>query len=485
MTMEENDDSVGQEECLLAASGSLALGLQLGCANPPSAVRLGRMTGANDTERTEALSADAGHTFVRQFRLRVESGPDAGREISSQGARLVIGTGDGAELRLDDGAVSRFHCELAADGGRVSIRDLGSRNGTLVDGVAVQQAYVHAGAMLSIGRNQIRFQPGADHVRIPLSPEPRFGRMVGASTPMRAAFAMLARAAATDATVLLTGETGTGKEAATESLHAASARRDGPLIVIDCGAIPPNLLEAELFGHEKGAFTGAASERAGAFEAASGGTIFLDEIGELGTELQPKLLRALEGREVKRLGSNRYRPIDVRVVAATHRDLRAEVNAKTFRADLYYRLAVVEIHMPPLRERLDDLPLIVAHLLANAPPDRRAELTAPAFLAHLAAHRWPGNLRELRNYLDRCIALGVELAALPASNGAAQPAPDAIPLDASQPLRAARDEATRRFERAYLEDLLRRHGDNLAAAARSAEVDRAYIYRLLWKHGLK
>jgi two-component system, NtrC family, response regulator GlrR len=434
------------------------------------------------SERTEALTEDAGHTLVRQFRLRVETGPDAGRAIASQGARLVIGSDDGAGLRLDDGAVSRFHCELAAEHGRVSLRDLGSRNGTTVDGVAVLHAYLHPGAVIGVGRNQIRFEAGVDHVRITLSPEPRFGTMVGASTGMRAAFALLARAAASDATVLLTGETGTGKEAAAESVHAASARRDGPLIVVDCGAIPPNLLEAELFGHEKGAFTGAVNERIGAFEAARGGTIFLDEIGELATELQPKLLRALEGREIKRLGATRYRAIDVRVVAATHRDLRAEVNAKTFRADLYYRLAVIEIRMPPLCERLDDLPLIVGRLLASAPPDRRAELTAPAFLAHLATHRWPGNVRELRNYLERCLALGVELAALP---GAGEAPPESRPVDASGPLRAAREEATQRFERAYLEDLLRRHGDNLAGAARAAEVDRAYLYRLLWKHGLK
>ncbi len=440
------------------------------------------MTGGG---RTELLSEDdRRHALVQRFRLRVESGPDAGREVSSRGARIVIGSEAGVDLELGDGAVSRFHCELVVDGGRIRVRDLGSRNGTTIDGVAIVDAILHPGAILGIGRDQIRFDAAPDHVRIPLSAHDRFGTMVGTSTPMRAAFAILERAAATDATVLLTGETGTGKEAAAESLHLASPRRDGPLIVVDCGSIPPNLLEAELFGHEKGAFTGAASERAGAFEAASGGTIFLDEIGELALDLQPKLLRALERREVKRLGSNHYRPIDVRVVAATHRDLRAEVNAKTFRADLYYRLAVVELRLPPLRERLDDLPLIAGHLLASASPARRAELTAPGFLAHLAAHRWPGNVRELRNYLDRCLALGVELAVPPASG---PDAPDAPPsaVDASQPLRAAREEATRRFERAYLEDLLRRHGDNLAAAARAAAVDRAYLYRLLWKHGLK
>jgi DNA-binding NtrC family response regulator len=454
------------------------------------------MSGGEDSSRTDALCEDVRHALVRRIRLRVESGPDAGREVSSQDARLVIGSEAGVGLELRDGAVSRFHCELVVAAersgpeagplgsmtrGRIHVRDLGSRNGTTVDGVAIVDAILHPGAVLGIGRNRVRFDPAPDHVRISLSPRDRFGTMVGRSTAMRAAFAVLERAAASDATVLLTGETGTGKEAAAESIHMASERCDGPFIVLDCGSIPPNLLEAELFGHEKGAFTGATTERAGAFEAASGGTIFLDEIGELATDLQPKLLRALERREVKRLGSNRYTPIDVRVVAATHRDLRAEINAKTFRSDLYYRLAVVELRLPPLRERLDDLPLIASHLLAAASPARRDELTSPGFLAHLSTHLWPGNVRELRNYLDRCLALGVDLAPPPVA--ASEQGAGAV--DATQPLRAAREEATRQFERAYLEDLLRRHGDNLAAAARAAAVDRAYLYRLLWKHGLK
>ena len=443
-----------------------------------------------DPARTEVLAEDGRHALVQRLRLRVEAGPDAGREASSRGARLVIGSEDGADLVLTDGAVSRFHCEVVVDAGRVHIRDLGSRNGTNVDNVAVIDAVLHPGAVIGIGRSRVRFDPGSDHVRIPLSVDQRFGTMVGRSTAMRAVFALLERAAASDATVLVTGETGTGKEAAAESLHAASPRRDGPFIVVDCGSIPPTLLEAELFGHEKGSFTGATSARIGAFEAAAGGTIFLDEIGELAADLQPKLLRALERREVKRIGANEHVVVDVRVVAATHRDLRAEINAKRFRADLYYRLAVVEVTLPPLRDRPDDLPLIVERLLARATPAQRAELTAPAFVAHLASHRWPGNVRELRNYLDRCLALGVELAPVPSGVGDAPgesgsrggPAPG---LDASVPLRAAREEATRRFERAYLEDLLRLHGENLTAAARAAAVDRAHLYRLLWKHGLK
>jgi DNA-binding NtrC family response regulator len=432
--------------------------------------------------QTEVLASDRRHALVRRFCLHIVGGADAGRDVISGGARLVIGTEPGADVVLGDGAVSRYHCELLVEGGQVRVRDLASRNGTTVDGVQVTEAILHPGAVLGVGRTRLRFDPAIDHVHIPLSEADSFGVMVGRSPAIRAVFALLERAAATDATVLLSGETGTGKEAAAASLHGASARRDGPLIVVDCAALPPALLEAELFGHEKGAFTGASAARAGAFEAAAGGTVFLDEIGELPAELQPKLLRVLERREVKRLGANHYHPVDLRLVAATHRELRAEVNARRFRADLYYRLAVVEVRLPALRDRLDDLPLLVEHLLARATPAQRRELTAAGFVAHLASHRWPGNVRELRNYLDRCLALGVELAPSPSAEATAATSGG---VDASVPLREAREEATRRFERAYLEDLLRRHGDNLTGAARMAEVDRAHLYRLLWRHGLK
>ena len=438
----------------------------------------------DDPDRTEALRSGTTALSVQRFRLRVEAGPDLDRVVVSRGTTVTIGTDDTAGLVLTDGAVSRFHCELRVDGGTVTVHDLGSRNGTTVDGVAVLAAVLHPGAVLGVGRTRIRCEPDGERVVVPLSAASAFGRMAGSTPVMRAVFALLERAAPTEATILLHGETGTGKEAAAESIHAASPRKDGPLIVIDCGALPPNLLEAELFGHEKGAFTGAVAARAGAFEAARGGTIFLDEIGELSIELQPKLLRVLERREVKRVGADHYHPVDVRVLAATHRDLRAEVNAKRFRADLYYRLAVVEVTLPPLRERLGDLPLIVDRLLEGLPAAARAELAAPAFVDHLARHRWPGNVRELRNYLERCAALGVELAPRPAAVD--EPAGPAGPaIDASTPLRDARERWTTYFERAYLDDLLRRHGDNLTVAARTAGIDRAHLYRLLWKHGLR
>jgi transcriptional regulator with PAS, ATPase and Fis domain len=320
----------------------------------------------------------------------------------------------------------------------------------------------------------------------------RFGRLVGQSAPMKQLFTMLERAAASDATILLEGETGTGKEVSAVSIHENSPRRAGPFVVVDCGAIPAQLLESELFGYERGAFTGAVASRMGAFEAADGGTIFLDEIGELSLDLQPKILRALEGRKVKRVGSNTYAPINVRVIAATNRNLREEVNAKRFRSDLYYRLAVLNVRLPPLRERTGDLPALVDEVLSQLGV-RDSPLAAPIraqdFIDMLARYRWPGNVRQLRNYLERRVALGESIA--PPGNDTSMPpppdddAPEAPQIALDQPLKIAREEWNSVFESRYLEALLARHENNITAAARAAGVNRVHFYRLLWKHGLR
>jgi transcriptional regulator with PAS, ATPase and Fis domain len=300
---------------------------------------------------------------------------------------------------------------------------------------------------------------------------------------MRATFALLERAAVTSSTVLLEGETGTGKEEAALSIHAASPRAAGPFVVVDCGAMPAALLESELFGHEKGAFTGAAAQRIGAFEEASGGTVFLDEIGELPLELQPKLLRVLERREIRRLGSNSYRPIDVRVIAATHRDLRARVNGETFRSDLYYRLAVLRVALPPLRARPDDIPALVRHLVAQlgAPPGTAERLLEPPILASLVRAAWPGNVRELRNYVERC---AVYEHPAPLIEAAAD-LPVAHRIDLGVPYGVARARLLSEFERSYTEQLLRAHQGNLSAAARAGGLDRVHLWRLASRYSLK
>ena len=437
------------------------------------------MTGRN---RATDVVAPEDHALVQRFLLTVLAGPDAGRVFESAGDRVAIGTDEGAQLCLRDRAVSRFHAEIEIVDGRALVKDLGSRNGLVVDQVPVIQAPLRDGAVLTLGRTQLRFSLGAEPVRIPLSQRERFGLMVGRSPAIRAAFSLLERAASTDATVLLEGESGTGKEIAAESIHRESARRDAPFVVVDCGAIPPNLLESELFGHERGAFTGAHAEREGALEAADGGTVFLDELGELGLELQPKLLRALDRREIKPVGSTRHRKIDVRVIAATNRNLRAEVNAGRFRADLYYRVAVLQVRLPPLRERIDDLPLLVEHLLSAldaADSGAAAIVRTREFLAELARQPWPGNVRELRNYVERSLALQSHASALPPPDAAA------LPIDLTRSLKAGRDLVVRAFEHAYLRDVLAAAGNNVRAAARVAGVDRIYFYRLLWKHGLR
>jgi two-component system response regulator GlrR len=316
----------------------------------------------------------------------------------------------------------------------------------------------------------------------------RFGKMVGRSAVTRSLFELLQRAATSDATVLVEGETGTGKEATAEAIHSEGDRKNGPFVVIDCGAIPPQLLESELFGHERGAFTGAVAARQGAFEAASGGTIFLDEIGELTLDLQPKILRVLERRQVKRVGSTNYSKIDVRVIAATNRSLRAEVRAGRFRSDLYYRLAVVEVRLPPLRERAADLPILVDFVLTSLGIMHEPigiVLRSQEFLQRLTRHSWPGNIRQLRNYIERCVAL--DDPNLPPNLDTTPPesAARVDEVDITQPLRPAREQCISNFERRYLEALLLQHKGNVSAAARAAEVDRIHFYRLLWKYGLR
>jgi DNA-binding NtrC family response regulator len=267
-------------------------------------------------------------------------------------------------------------------------------------------------------------------------------------------------------------------------VHETSRRRGGPFVVVDCAAVPATILESELFGHERASFTGASGRRVGAFEEASGGTVFLDEIGELPLDLQPKLLRVLERHEIRRIGSNQYFPVDVRVVAATNRDLRTEVNGGRFRADLYYRLAVLKIVLPPLRQRPEDIPLLVEVLLEHLPAteEQAAALRAPHFLEELRRASWPGNVRELRNYLERCLVFD-EAPAWSGGDGEVDRGP--VPHGADVPFVEARRQALNVFERDYLADLMSRHHGKVSAAARAAGIDRNYLYRLLDRHRLR
>nr|WP_239470921.1 sigma 54-interacting transcriptional regulator [Archangium violaceum] len=420
---------------------------------------------------------------VRRFRLTVLEGPSPGTVWESGADRCSIGSHPLNDLVLDDETVSRFHCEvrIGTDGARV--KDLDSLNGVVVDGVQVLESFLRGGSLLRLGRATVRFDFSSERNKLPLSDTTRLGSLVGTSAVMRACFARMERAAGTDVTVLLEGETGTGKSQAAQAIHQSSSRRDRPFLIVDCGAIPANLLESELFGHEKGAFTGAASRRVGAFEEAQGGTIFLDEIGEIPLELQAKLLRVLEERQIRRLGSNVHVPVDVRIIAATHRDLRAEVNAGRFRSDLFFRLAVVRISLPALRERPEDIPVIAEQLLAGAgaDPERLAPLRTPEFLSRLQQFAWPGNVRELRNYLERCLVFE-EAMPLSEEDGPAWNVPSTL---SALPYPEARRRAIDEFERRYLQSLLERHQGKVAQAAAEAQMDRVYFYRLMRRHNLK
>ncbi len=446
-------------------------------------------------QHTIQIHNGADVTALRRRRLRIEvvRGPDKKARGDFDGDRVVIGTHEGCDLVLSDSTVSRQHVEivLVPDGYR--IRDLDSKNGTFMDGLRVHDVVVEGAAALRIGETQIKATPLSETVELALSPATRMGPLLGRSAKMRRVFAVIGKVAPTDATVLLTGESGCGKEVAARAIHEHSHRADAPFVVVDCAALPPTLIESELYGHERGAFTGADRARVGAFESASGGTLFLDEIGELPLDLQTRLLGVLERRIVQPLGSNRTRAIDVRIVAATNRDLRREVNRGSFRADLYFRIAVVSVEMPPLRERPEDVALYVEAFLAEQAGAGRPFAIDAAAMAELASRPWPGNVRELRNTLERAAALGEidtgAAALLPEAAETTASSSDAemtmVLADPSVPFKTGKGLLIDRFERAYVEALMQRHAGNITQAARAAEIDRVYLLRLLDKFGLR
>ncbi len=421
--------------------------------------------------------------------LRVIDGPDRGMEIELPPIGVVVGTERSCDVVLTDTFVSRRHCSIAPHAQGFSIGDLGSKNATLIDGVAVGKVVAPPGVVVRVGKTLIQVVPADEVVDIPPSASDRFGEMYGTSPAMRQVFAILERASKSTAPVLLLGESGTGKELAARAIHDASPRADKPFVVFDCGAGSEHLIESDLFGHVKGAFTGATTDRVGAFAAAHGGTLFLDEIGDLPVGLQPKLLRMLEAGEVVSLGGRKTEKYDVRIVAATHRDVHGEVARGGFRGDLYYRLAVVEVHLPPLRQRGGDLPVLIQRFLERAGSKLVASGDA---LAKLTRYHWPGNVRELRNVIARAVALAGpedDFASLPLVFRPTGAAPDDAGSDAAivadRPFHEMKDEHVAKFERAYLTDLVARAQGNLSEAARMAGLERKFLYKLLERNGLR
>jgi DNA-binding NtrC family response regulator len=437
----------------------------------------GNAAGGEDLVTEAVPQSSHGLGTVRRFRVSVVEGTATGTSWTSDSDRCSIGSHPANDVVVDDSAVSRFHCEISVDATGPRIRDLDSRNGTAIDGLRVREAWLRTGCVIRIGRTSLSFDLATEINRVPLSDRNEFGSLIGASVGMRAAFARLERAANSDATILIEGETGTGKEEAARSLHAAGPRAAEPFVVIDCAAVPATILESELFGHEPASFTGATGRRVGGFEAAGSGTVFLDEIGELPLDLQPKLLRVLERREIRRVGSNQYIPVDVRLVAATNRDLRTEVNAGSFRTDLYYRLAVLKIELPPLRTRPGDIAGLLERMLPSlgASDEQARALQSPEHIAALKRASWPGNVRELRNYVERCLVFDEAPLPGPTTGARASEPGTGIVEDFVD----ARRDALAAFERSYLESLLASFPSNISAAARAAGIDRNYLYRLM------
>lgn len=437
------------------------------------------------TVHSEALAGAGSSPRSRQ--LVVVEGPDSGRAATLKpgGSETLVGGGADCDLVLRDERVSRRHMAVREEAGRFVVRDLGSRNGTWYEGSRVSEVTVSVGATFKLGRSFVRIQPQPQPLDVTPSQSRRFGDMVAESLSMRELFAVLELAAASDVTVLLEGETGTGKELAARALHEKSARKSGPFVAIDCGALPETLLESELFGHVKGAFTGAAQSRAGAFARAHGGTIFLDELGTVPLSMQARLLRVLEERTVRPVGADVEKRVDVRVLAASPIDLTMRVAEGSFRPDLFYRLSVVRVVLPPLRARREDIPALVTELMRRR--GLAAGRVAGPNLDRLMAHSFPGNLRELRNLIDRAIALSpgaTSFADLRLQIAPQAAAEEGVAVRSDLPYAEAKAAVLHTFELRYLRDLKERHGGNISAAARAAELDRKHLRTLLRKHGL-
>ncbi len=428
----------------------------------------------------------------RIFTLAITSGPDKGKRVVLDGrstTRALVGQSEVCDVRLADREVSRRHAAFDHLGSSLRLTDLGSTNGTFVDRVRVVEALLTGGEMVRVGSSVLRIDDAdADSSQAPSSSSPSvaprptgFGRVVGASRALVALYPLFERLAAATVPVVIEGETGTGKEALAEALHEMGPRAKRPFIIFDCTAVPPALIESELFGHERGAFTGATGSRRGVFEQAHGGTLFIDEIGDLELSLQPKLLRAIERSEIRRVGGDGWISVDVRIVSATRRDLDREVEEGRFREDLFHRLAVARVELPPLRHRQGDVRVLAPHFWQQLGGDP-AQLTEP-LLTRWEAATWPGNVRELRNAVARQIALGdlgqpAVSASLESAAGGGWTALVEELVRAKLPFPLARDRVLELFTEHYVSHLLGLHGDNVARAAAASGIGRRYFEKL-------
>jgi len=413
--------------------------------------------------------------------LRVESGPAEGTVYSAESEPVIsVGASPDNQLAIDDKTVSRYHLELRMTGEGLSVEDLGSRNGTYVGDLRVDRAVVPPGTRLRLGATTILIQDADAVAAPPDAAPPSIPSLVVASDAMADVARLIDRLSAVSSSVLIQGETGVGKEVVARAINERGSRAEQPFVVVDCGSMPATLVASHLFGHERGAFTGADQRRTGAFERADGGTVLLDEIGELPVEMQPSLLGVLERRRFTRVGGADEISVDVRVLAATNRDLRAEVNKGHFRADLYYRLAVARMLIPPLRDRSEEVAPLVAHFaeqITGVPNEFPFDAQT---MEAMRQHRWSGNVRELRNVVEGALIMG--RVSLDGTQGESIPIPDADEVAAYGEARAA---AIAQFERSYLKKLIDLTKGNASEAARRAKMDRPYLLTLLRRHGLR
>ncbi len=444
-------------------------------------------TAAADATATISQSAFSAEERPARYTLSVVGGPDRGAQLvidPSQPGRVLVGTSPACAFRLTDPSISRRHLALEPSAGTVRATDLGSTNGTWVDRVKIVEAELQGDEVVRLGSTTIRVERNDGSAPPPPHAE-AFGRLVGASLEMRRLYPLCERLAAASVPVIIEGETGTGKEVLAESLHQCGPRGSGPFVVFDCTAVPPNLLETELFGHERGAFTGALATRKGVFEQAHGGTLFIDEIGDLDLSLQPKLLRALERSEIRRVGGDRWIRVDVRVLSATRRDLDREVQAGRFRDDLFHRLAVARIELPPLRHRRADIPRLARHFWKTLGASERQ--LPESMLLKWCEDTWPGNIRELRNAVSRYHAIGdLQLAErtrdierVLAEPAAASPG-DTIErlLELNLSFTESRDRLQEQFERRFVEHVLELHGNDANRAASASGIGLRYFQKL-------
>lgn len=442
----------------------------------------------NTEKVTEILAAARSATRLNPSSAKafIATGPDKGRSVSIGSAPILFGSDVDADLVCVDRSVSRRHATLFRQGDVVIIEDLGSTNGTYYKDVRVGQVHLPLGQSIRFGKVFVKILPEEELVKTRPHEKDRLGGLIGSDTRMREIFTLIEEVGPSDVTVVIEGETGTGKELVAKAIHDFSKRKKSDFVVFDCSNQPRELIESALFGHVKGAFTGATNQRMGAFSRANQGTIFLDELGEFGKDLQPKLLRVLESREVQKVGSDGYDAVDVRIIAATNRNLKAEVQAERFREDLYYRLAVIKIVLPALRERLSDIPLLVEHFLAQ---QESPCVVDPGCFESLKNYTWPGNVRELKNLVDRASALnrgksGIDLSAYLSDRDEVASTKN-LKISEFVSFKEAKGKVVADFESQYIETLLRQHKNNISMAAREAGIDRKHFKELMRKHGIE